>query len=52
LIPLGYAFGESDYSQNDLAYDEYIPGSNPRIVFHDLSKLDFEILEVKKFFMA
>ena len=51
LIPLGYAFGESDSSQNDLAYDEYIPGSNTRIVFHDLSKLDFEILEVKKFFI-
>jgi len=51
LIPLGYAFGESDSSQNNLAYDEYIPGSKPRIVFHDLSKLDFEVLEVKKFFV-
>jgi len=51
LIPICYAFGESDSSQNDLVYDEYIPGSSPRIIFHDLAKLDFEILEVKKFFI-
>ena len=51
LIPLSYAFGESNSSQIDLVYDEYTPGSSFRIVFHDMSKLDFEILEVKKFFI-
>ncbi|HUT06743.1 MAG TPA: hypothetical protein VMW74_08680 [Nitrosopumilaceae archaeon] len=51
LIPLSYAFGESDYSQIELAYDEYKPGSSYKIVFHDLSNLDFQVLEVKKFFI-
>jgi hypothetical protein len=51
LIPLGNAIGESNSSQIDLVDDEYTPGISPRIVFHDMSKLDFEILEVKKFFI-
>jgi hypothetical protein len=51
FIPLSYAFGESDSSQIDLVYDENSPASSSRIVYHDLSKLDFEVLEVKKFFI-
>jgi len=52
LIPLGYAFGESDSPQTDLSYDEYKPESgSTRITYHDLSMLGFEVLEVKKFFI-
>jgi hypothetical protein len=51
LIPLSYAFGESNHSQFDLVYDEYMPEGNTRMAFHDMSKLGFEILEVKKYFI-
>ena len=51
LIPLSYAFGESDTQLIDLSYDEYIPESSHRMTYHDLSKLGFEVLEVKKFFI-
>ncbi len=50
LIPLPFAFGESNLVQID--YDGYnfgIPGSG--IISHDLSKLDFEVLDVQKFFI-
>ena len=50
LIPLTFAFGESNFPQ--INYDEYKPGgSNPRTTYHDLSKLDFDVLEVQKFFI-
>ena len=51
LIPLCYAFGESDSQLIDFSYVEYNSESSTRMTFHDLSKLDFEILEVKKFFI-
>jgi hypothetical protein len=51
LIPLSFAFAESDSSQINLISDEYKPESSHRTTYHDLSKLDFEILEVKKFFI-
>ncbi len=50
LIPLTFAFGESNFPQ--INYDEYKPGGgNPRTTYHDLSKLDFDVLEVQKFFI-
>ncbi len=51
LIPLSYAFGESDSPQINFSFVEYNSESSTRMTFHDLSKLDFEILEVKKFFI-
>lgn len=51
LIPLSFAFAELDSSQINLISDEYKPQSSHRTTYHDLSKLDFEILEVKKFFI-
>ena len=51
LIPVIHAFGESEFLQNDLFYDEYRPGGSHSIMYHDLSKLDFEILEVQKLFI-
>jgi len=51
LIPLSYAFGESDTLQLDSSYGEDKPESSHRTTYHDLSKLDFETLEVKKFFI-
>ena len=50
LILPSYAFGESDSLQINLAYAENSSGSH-RQVFHDMSKLDFEVLDVKKFFI-
>jgi len=50
LIPLPFAFGESNLVQID--YEGYNFGtSNPRTILHDLSKLDFEVLDVQKFFI-
>ncbi len=51
LIPLGYAFGESDSPPHDLSYGQDKPESSHRTTYHDLSKLGFEVLEVKKFFI-
>jgi len=52
LVPFAYAFGDSQPSQIDFSYTEYRPsGGSPEIIFHDMSKLDFEVLEVKKFFI-
>jgi hypothetical protein len=51
LMPLSFAFAELDSSQINLISDEYKPESSHRTTYHDLSKLDFEILEVKKFFI-
>jgi len=51
LIPLSYAFGESDSPPHDLSYGQDKPTSSHRTTYHDLSKLDFEVLEVKKFFI-
>ena len=51
LIPISFAFSESDSSQINFISDEYKPESSYRTTYHDLSKLDFEILEVKKFFI-
>jgi hypothetical protein len=51
LIPLSYAFGESDSPPHDLSYGQDKPTSSHRTMYHDLSKLDFEVLEVKKFFI-
>jgi len=52
LIPLSFAFGESDSQRIDLSYDEYRPESgSTRITYHDLSMLGFEVQEVKKFFI-
>jgi hypothetical protein len=51
LIPLSFALAELDSSQTNLISDEYKPQSSHRTTYHDLSKLDFEILEVKKFFI-
>ena len=50
-MPLSFAFAELDSSQINLISDEYKPESSHRTTYHDLSKLDFEILEVKKFFI-
>ena len=47
LIPLSYSLGEN-LSQVDPAFGEYAPGIGHKIIFHDLSYLDFEVLEVKK----
>jgi hypothetical protein len=50
LIPLTLAFGESNFPQID--YDGYKPGvSSHRTTYHDLSELDFDVIEVQKFFM-
>jgi len=51
LIPVSFAFGEPNSSQNELIFVEYNPESSHRTTYHDLSKLDFDILEVKKFFI-
>ena len=51
LIPISFAFSELDSSQINFISDEYKPKSSYRTTYHDLSKLDFEILEVKKFFI-
>ena len=51
LIPLSYAFGESDSSQIDLFYNDYKLESSTRTTYYDLSNLDFEVLEVKKLFI-
>ncbi len=51
LIPLSYAFGESDSSQFDLFYNDYKLESSTRTTYYDLSNLDFEVLEVKKLFI-
>jgi len=52
LIPLSYAFGESDSPQTDVSNEEYKPESgSTRIIYHDMSMLGFEVLEVKKFFI-
>jgi hypothetical protein len=50
LILLSYAFGESDSLEINLAYGENTSGSH-RQVFHDMSNLNFEVLDVKKFFI-
>ena len=50
LMPLTLAFGESNLPQID--YDGYKPGgSSHRTTYHDLSELDFDVLEVQKFFI-
>jgi len=51
LTPLSFAFAELDSSQINFISNEYTPESSHRTTYHDLSKLDFEILEVKKFFI-
>jgi len=51
MIPLSYAFGDSNFPQFDLISDEYIPESNTRTTYHDLLKLDFKVFEVRKFFI-
>jgi len=50
LLPPTFAFGESNLTQID--YEGYNFGtSGLRPMFHDLSKLDFEVLDVQKFFI-
>jgi len=50
LIPTSYAFAESNL-QTDSFY-EYIPPSGiPKTIQYDFLKLDFQILDVKKFFI-
>ncbi|MDH3677681.1 MAG: hypothetical protein OEQ12_05190 [Nitrosopumilus sp.] len=49
-IPLGDAFGEPN-TQNQPESEEYRPVSSHRTIIHDLSFLDFEIQEIKKFFI-
>ncbi len=50
LMSLPFAFGESNLAQID--YEGYNFGtSNPRAILHDLSKLDFVVLDVQKFFI-
>ena len=45
LMPMTLAFGESNFPQID--YDGYKPGgSSHRTTYHDLSQLDFDVLEV------
>jgi len=52
LIPTSYAFAESHYSQTDYLFDGYTPPSGiPREIYFDYSKLELEILEVKRFFI-
>jgi hypothetical protein len=52
LIPLSYAFGESDSPQTDVSNEKYKPESgSTRIIYNDMSMLGFEVLEVKKFFI-
>ena len=47
-MPLTFAFGESNFPQID--YDGYSTGgSSHRTTYHDLSQLDFDVLEVQKF---
>jgi len=49
-MPLTLAFGDSDFPQID--YDGYKSGDGShRTTYHDLSQLDFDVLEVQKFFM-
>jgi len=49
-MPLTFAFGESDFPQ--INYDGYSTGvSSHRTTYHDLSELDFDVLEVQKFFI-
>ena len=51
VVPVSYAFGSS-FQETDLSDDEYRPGfSSTRTMNHDFSKLDFEVLDVKKFFI-
>ena len=51
LIPLSNAFGDS-IQEIELSYSEYKPGfTSPRTMQHDFSKIDFEVLEVQKFFI-
>jgi len=47
---LSYAFEESDSLQINSVYGENTSGIH-RLIFHDMSKLDLEILDVKKFFI-
>ena len=50
VIPLSFAFAESE---DDLSYEKYMPEENTsRISYFDYSKLDFEVLEVKKAFIS
>ena len=52
LIPFSFAFAESEEIQNDLSYEKYMAVENTsRITYFDYSKLDFEVLEVKKAFI-
>ena len=52
LIPLSFAFAESE-EKNDLSYEKYMPVENTsRVTYFDYSKLDFEVLEVKKAFIS
>ena len=51
LIPTSYAFAESNL-QIDPLYNEYKPANGiPKTIQFDFTKLDFKILEVKKFFI-
>ena len=52
FIPLSFAFAETDSPQIGLAYEDFTPGNSHTIVFHDMAMLDFEVLEVKKFFIS
>jgi len=50
LMPLTFVFGESNFQE--INFDEFKPGtSSPRTLIHDLSNLDFEVLDVQKFFI-
>lgn len=50
FIPLGFAFSESDSSGITVQYEGYSSGTASwKTVYHDLTKLDFEIVEVNKF---
>jgi hypothetical protein len=52
LIPISFAFAESEEMQNDLSYEKYMPGENTsRVTYFDYSKLDFNVFEVKKTFI-
>lgn len=52
LIPFSFAFAESE-EENDLSYEKYMPVENTsRVTYFDYSKLDFEVLEVKKAFIS
>jgi len=50
LIPTSYAYAESN-SQIDSFYEYIPPAGIPREMYFDYSKLELEILEVKKFFI-